>query len=56
MTKDGAALPPMAYTVTATQFTLLRQPTDAIHTYRIDLAFTPPFTPTAWVYLPVVLK
>jgi len=56
VTQDGAALPPISYTVTATQFTLLRQPTDAIHTYRIDLAFTPPFTPTAWIYLPLVMR
>ena len=44
VTKDGVGLPPMAYTVTATQFTLLRQATDTAHTYVISLASSAPVT------------
>jgi predicted esterase len=54
VTKDGAALPPAAYTVQPTGFTLLRQITDMTHTYVI--APSTPFTPTTRVYLPLVLR
>ena len=53
VTKDGVALPPISYTIAMTRFTLLRQATDAPHTYVIQ-----PTSPaiTYPIYLPLILR
>lgn len=54
--KDGVSLPVSAYAVQPTSFTLLRQTTNLTHTYTIAVSTSPPFTPTAWVWLPLVRR